>query len=229
MAAWLEGRPASVVISMLGSDGVDFLQDIIAYRLPWAMEAVRVHALAIGDSRANDLKGLAAAITETGNANLTVHTLIRSGLRSREAAREAVDTTGATFNDRAGMEEWLSSEVVQSRRMSMNWPTSESRHEWEQFYENRTRGNRGTWTRESFEYQVEWHSADPPSGTSVVLEPRTSSERVTVLSPDFHELGDIEAAPNRPLSQIVSARTGDDSKTIVVEFFGPEVGIPETS
>ena len=83
LAAWLQGRPASDVISILGGDGVDFLQDIITYRLPWVMEAVRVHAIAVGDSRANDLKGLAAAITETGNANLTVHTLIRSGLRSR--------------------------------------------------------------------------------------------------------------------------------------------------
>ena len=230
LATWLEGRPASVVISSLGSDGVDFLQDIITYRLPWAMEAVRVHALAIGDSRANDLKGLAAAVTETGNANLTVHTLIRSGLRSREAAREAVETTGATFNDRVGLEEWLSSGVVQSRRMSINWPTSESRHEWEQFYQNRTRGNRGTWTRETLRYQVEWHSSAPPSGTRVVLEPRVSSEGVTVLSPDFRELGAIEALPNRPLNQIVSARTGDDSNAIVVEFFGPneDVGTAST-
>ena len=102
LAAWLEGRPASDVISILGSDGVDFLQDIITYQLPWAMEAVRVHAIAVGDSRANDLKGLAAAITETGNANLTVHTLIRSGLRSREAAREAVESTGASLATEQG-------------------------------------------------------------------------------------------------------------------------------
>ena len=102
LAAWLEGRPASDVISILGSDGVDFLQDIITYRLPWAMEAVRVLAIAVGDSRANDLKGLVAAITETGNANLTVHTLIRSGLRSREAAREAVESTGASLATEQG-------------------------------------------------------------------------------------------------------------------------------
>ena len=230
LATWLEGRPASVVISRLGSDGVDFLQDVITYRLPWAMEAVRIHAIAIGDSRANGLKGLAAAITETGNANLTVHTLIRSGLRSREAAREAVETTGATFNDRAGMEEWLSSEVVQSRRTIINWPTSESRHEWQQFYQNRTRGNRGTWRRETLQYQVEWHGSAPPSGTRIVLEPRASSEGVTVLSPDYSELGVLEASPNRPLNQIVSARTGEDSKAIVVEFFGPEeVATPEAS
>ena len=102
LAAWLEGRPASDVISILGSDGVEFLQDIITYRLPWAMEAVRVLAIAVGDSRANDLKGLVAAITETGNANLTVHTLIRSGLRSREAAREAVESTGASLATEQG-------------------------------------------------------------------------------------------------------------------------------
>ena len=229
LAAWLQGRPASAVISSLGSDGVDFLQDIITYRLPWAMEAVRVHALATGDSRADDLKGLAAAVTETGNANLTVHTLIRNGLRSREGALEAVQTTGATFKDRTGLEVWLSSEVVQSLRISPTWPTSESRHEWEQFYENRARRNRGTWTRESRQYQVEWHSSDPQNGTSVVLEPRASGEGMTVLSPDFRELGVIAASTNRPLGQIVSARTGDDSRVIVVEFFGPEAGRPEAS
>ena len=230
LAAWLEGRPASDVISILGSDGVDFLQDIITYRLPWAMEAVRVHAIAVGDSRANDLKGLAAAITETGNANLTVHTLIRSGLRSREAAREAVESTGASFSDRAGMEEWLASEEVQSRRISMDWPTSQSHHEWEQFYLHETRGDRRTWKRELLNYQVSWHDSSPPDGTRVILEPNTATGGIAVLSPDFRELGLIETPLGRPISQIVSARTVNDPNAIAVEFFGPneDVGTPST-
>ena len=230
LAAWLQGRPASDVISILGSHGVDFLQDIITYRLPWAMEAVRVHAIAVGDSRANDLKGLAAAITETGNANLTVHTLLRSGLRSREAAREAVENTGASFGDRAGMEEWLSSEEVQSRRVSMDWPTPKSHHAWEQFYQHETRGDRRTWKREILNYEVSWHDSSPPDGTGVVLEPSTATEGTTVLSPDFRELGAIETPLGRPHSQIMSARTGNDSNAIVVEFFGPDedVGSPRT-
>ena len=231
LAAWLEGRPASDVISILGSDGVDFLQDIITYRLPWAMEAVRVHAIAVGDSRANDLKGLAAAITETGNANLTVHTLIRSGLRSREAAREAVGRTGASFSDRAGMEEWLASEEDQSRRISMDWPTSQSHHEWEQFYLHETRGDRRTWKREILNYQVSWHDSSPPHGPRVILEPNTATGGIAVLSPDFRELGLIETPLGRPISQIVSARTGNDPNAIAVEFFGPneDVGTPSTT
>ena len=231
LAAWLEGRPASDVISILGSDGVDFLQDIITYRLPWAMEAVRVHAIAVGDSRANDLKGLAAAITETGNANLTVHTLIRSGLRSREAAREAVESTGASFSDRAGMEEWLASEEDQSRWISMDWPTSQSHHEWEQFYLHETRGDRRTWKRELLNYQVSWHDSSPPDGTRVILEPNTATGGIAVLSPDFRELGLIEPPLGRPVSQIVSARTVNDPNAIAVEFFGPneDVGTPSTA
>ncbi len=185
------------------------------------MEAVRVHAIAVGDSRANDLKGLAAAITETGNANLTVHTLIRSGLRSREAAREAVESTGASFSDRAGMEEWLASEEDQSRRISMDWPTSQSHHEWEQFYLHETRGDRRTWKRELLNYQVSWHDSSPPDGTRVILEPNTATGGIAVLSPDFRELGLIETPLGRPVSQIVSARTVNDPNAIAVEFFGP--------
>ena len=230
LAAWLEGRPASDVISILGSDGVEFLQDIITYRLPWAMEAVRVLAIAVGDSRANDLKGLVAAITETGNANLTVHTLIRSGLRSREAAREAVESTGASFNDRAGMEEWLASEEDQSRRINMDWPNSQSHHEWEQFYLHETRGDRRTWKREILNYQVSWHDSSPPHGPRVILEPNRATGGIAVLSPDFRELGLIETPLGRPISQIVSARTGNDPNAIAVEFFGPneDVGTPST-
>ena len=230
LAAWLEGRPASDVISILGSDGVEILQDIITYRLPWAMEAVRVLAIAVGDSRANDLKGLVAAITETGNANLTVHTLIRSGLRFREAAREAVESTGASFNDRAGMEEWLASEEDQSRRINMDWPNSQSHHEWEQFYLHETRGDRRTWKREILNYQVSWHDSSPPHGPRVILEPNTATGGIAVLSPDFRELGLIETPLGRPISQIVSARTGNDPNAIAVEFFGPneDVGTPST-
>ena len=230
LAAWLGGRPASDVISIFGSDGVDFLQDIITYRLPWAMEAVRVHAIAVGDSRANDLKGLAAAITETGNANLTVHTLIRSGLRSREGAREAVESTGASFSDQAGMKEWLASEEVQSRRTSTDWPTSQSHHEWEQFYLHETRGNRRTWKREFLSYRVIWHDSTPPDGTQLILEPNSATGGTEVLSPDFREWGLIESPIGRPVGQIVSARTGDEPNTIAVEFFGPDenVGTPST-
>ena len=44
LSSWLGGSSASSVVSVLGSDGVDFIQDALTYRLPWAMEAVRVQA-----------------------------------------------------------------------------------------------------------------------------------------------------------------------------------------
>ena len=49
-------------------------------------------------------------------------------------------------------------------------------------------------------------------------------------SPDFRELGVIETPLGRPVSQIVSARTGNEPNAIAVEFFGPveDVGTPST-
>ncbi len=229
LAAWLEGHPASDVISILGDDGVAFLQDIITYRLPWAMEAVRVHALAVEHSTANDLKGLAAAVTQTGNANLSIHTLIRSGLSSRDAARAAVESTRASFVDRAGMKDWLISAEVQSRRTSSDWPTPKSHHEWEQFYQHETRGDRRAWKRESLSCPISWHDTPPPAGTRVVLQRNSTNEAIAVLSPDFRDLGRIETSLGRPISQVVSALTSD-SESVVVEFFGPdeEAGAPST-
>lgn len=222
LTGWLTGRPASLVISALGKDGVDFLQDGLTYRLPWAMEAVRVHALAVGIARAEGLKGLVATATEAGSTNLSVNTLISNGLRSREAARRAVESTGASFNDRLGMEAWLSSEVVQSRRLNEDWPSHQTRHEWEQFYEHEIQRRVRIWRREIVEAEVSWYDTPPAYGSSVVLEPNQTDEGVTVLSPDFREIGVLMTSLSRPLSQAVGARTGDDSSTIIVEFYGPD-------
>ena len=222
LAAWLEGRPASVIVAILGSDGVNFLQDALTYRLPWAMEAARVHAIAVGASRADELTGLAARVTEAGSANLSVNTLIRSGLRSREAARQAVETTGASFNDRAGMESWLASDDVQSRRLNVDWPTPQTRHEWEQFYEHESQRQRRIWSRELVQINVNWYDSTPPNGTDVVLETNSPNEGVTVLSPDFRELGIIDTSLSRPFLHIVGARAGNDPNTVIVEFFGPD-------
>ena len=219
LAAWIRGHAGSTVMDVLGNDGVDFLHDTISYRLPWAMEAVRVHATAVGIPRSDELTGVAAMAAESGSADRSVITLIRSGLRSREAAVHAVTRTGASFKDRIGLEDWLASNEVQSQRHNMNWPTARTHYTWEQF-DQRERRHNTTWERESSLLEVEWFNAPPLSGNYVVLEENPSGEGTIVSSPDLRELGIIKAPLDRPLSQIVGARIGDDSNFLTVEFFG---------
>ena len=222
LTAWLEGRSASEVISLFGGNGVDFLQDTVAYRLPWAMEAVRVHAMAVGTLGSDELKGLAAMVTETGSANLSVNTLIRCGLRSRAAAGRVVETTGASFVDRTGMESWLASDEVQSRINFPDWPTAQTRHDWTQFYERELGRRNRTWIRESAQCNVRWYDSTFPSGTAVVLEPIPGEAGALVMSPDFREIGIIEESLGKPFSHIVGSHVADDSNVLMIDFFGPD-------
>ena len=229
LTVWLEGEPAASVLAVLddGGDGVNFLQEIISYRLPWAMEAVRVQGLAVGTPGASELKGHVPMVTESGTSHLSVNALIRCGFRSRQGAHRAVQTTAASFEDRTGMELWLMSRDVESRRRDPDWPSAHTRREWEQFYEReRQRGGR-TWIRESVQFAVDWSDEIPKSGTDVVLELNSSNGEATVLSPDYYELGSVDGPINRPISQIVRARTGDEPNSIDVEFFGPSHVAPQ--
>ena len=222
LVAWLDGQAGSIVMDILGNDGVDFLHDTVSYRLPWALEAVRVHATAVGIPRSDEVTGVAAMALESGSVDRSVITLIRSGLRSREAAVQAATGTGASFEDRNGLEVWLASEEVQSQKQNVNWPTTRTHYTWEQFYQREERRHSTIWVRESSILEVEWFNAPPPSGNYVVLEENQSANGTIVLSPDLRELGYVKVPLDRPLSQIVGARIGDDPNLIIVEFFGPQ-------
>jgi hypothetical protein len=220
LRAWMHGRSSGEVIAICGDDGVDLLQEALTYRLPWAMEAVRVHASAIEHVGAETISGLAALAVEAGSSNPSVIVLLRSGLSSREAAFAAVASTGAAFDDGRGMLTWLRSAEVRERHRDESWPTVQSRHAWVQFHEGETKGDRRKWERERQRVRVEWAGDAPDVGTHVVLE-RIDAGGL-VLSPAFEPLGSLVTALKRPHRNIVRATVGDRPGTVAVEYFGPK-------
>lgn len=220
LRAWLAGKPSSEVLALCDGEGVDLIQEALAYRLPWAMEAVRVHALAVEHDGSDALTGLAALAVEAGSSKLSVITLVRAGLSSREAAAGAVEATGAAFTDRDGMREWLHSGMLQELSGQKDWPTERSRQAWLQFYEGERKADRDTWRRENQTIRVEWSSGEAPApGTSVIVEPSVGT-RGGVMTPDFQPLGLLRAELRRPRRDIVSADVDGDGN-VQVEFFGP--------
>lgn len=221
LRAWMEGRPAAEVVTMCDGNGVDLLQEALTYRLPWAMEAVRVHAAAVGHEGFDDLQGLTALAVEAGSPNRSVIMLLRSGLTSREAAIAAVSTTDAMFNDRAGMLVWLDSDEVNVKSAEGDWPTPHSRHAWLQFCDDHLKVDRGKWKREIKLIGVEWFGVVPAAGTNVIVELSERGIGGLVLSPEFVKLGTIKSSLGRQRRDVVGARVEDDQRTISVEFFGP--------
>jgi hypothetical protein len=219
LEAWMHGALSADVIRISGGDGVDLLQEALTYRLPWAMEAVRVHANAVAHEGADTITGLGALAVEAGSCNRSVIVLLRAGLGSREAASEVVVSTGATFEDRAGLMSWLASKEVAVRHAEETWPTPQSRHSWLQFYESKTKRSQRTWSREAHRLRVTWIGEPPQPHEHVVIEPDDGGQ--LVLTPSFEPLGSLVSALTRPRRDVVRATVGEERDTVEVEYFGP--------
>ena len=221
LRAWVNERPASEVVDIGGDVGVELLQDVVTYRLPWAMEAVRVHALAVGQENAELIGGFVAMAVESGSLRPAVITLLRSGLNSREAAIASVVTTGASFGDRHGMVSWLESKEIEQLSANPEWPTARSRHAWVQFLESKGKADGWKWTRDNQVVEVDWSNTAPNAGAHVVV---VSDERPDkgglVLTPDLIPLGVFKSPLRRQYRQIVSAQVGEKANTVEIEYFG---------
>lgn len=221
LKAWIEGQPAADVVRICGED-VDFLQDSLTYRLPWAMEAVRVHAAAVGHEGHDQLNGLAALAVEAGNVNRGVIVLLRNGLNSREAAIAAVTTTGAFFTDWIEMMLWLNSDEIRTRtNTDKGWPTIQSRHSWLQFYEGQRSGSRRPWLRSTRHLQVKWSGNAPSVGAHLIVKEDASGSG-DVFTPNFNRVGKLLVGQQTSLKHVVSVRVSEEPNTIAIETYGPE-------
>lgn len=218
--AWLGGLPSSDVLALCDGEGVDLIQEALSYRLPWAMEAVRVHALAVHHPNAEALTGIAALSVEAGSSTVSTILLMRAGLSSREAAAAAVETTGASFADRDGMHGWLDSDLVKELSDEENWPTARSRQSWLQFYDGDRNVDRSEWKRDTQIVPVEWAAGAPAEGTPVVIEPSVGVFGA-VMTPDFQPLGLLAGQMQRAWRDVVRAQIGPNSATAEIEYFGP--------
>lgn len=95
LRAWLFGQSLAQLGAGDASATLQFVEGGLVYRLPWAMEAIRVRGIAngdaIGDFALDDFElGLAVAAVETGTVNRSAAILIQAGFTSRLAAIKAV-------------------------------------------------------------------------------------------------------------------------------------------
>lgn len=219
LSAWVRGDSSAEVVAICDDNGVDLLQEALKYRLPWAMEAVRVHAHAVAYEGSSDLTGSAALAVDAGSSNRSAILLLRSGMASREGASAAVESTDATFIDREGMHRWLKSSLLRERTTDERWPTELSHPAWLKFYENAARKTDTKWTRSTQHASAEWIGKLPEMGTSVIIEPKEIGSNI--LSPGYIILGNIISPLLHNYCDIVAARVGENSEDIVIEYYGP--------
>lgn len=214
LRSWLLGQPLAALTAHQSTDALQFIEGGLVYRLPWAMEALRVRALANGDVvgdmglALDDYElGLALPAVETGTMNRSASILIQAGFNSRLAAIQAVADTAATFTTGQELRAWLQSPEVAAMAQQPDWPSQNTRALWLEFAESFVPRNDHVWSERRYRADVEWRGAPAPPGAAVTLHHWNGHPHVLStdgltwgvlrhpLNPGRHGLARVKSAP----------------------------------
>jgi superfamily II DNA/RNA helicase len=224
---WLLGQPLANIAIGQEAETLQFIEGGLVYRLPWAMEAVRVRATANGDLIGDlglaieDFElGLAVPAVETGTLNRSASILIQAGFNSRQAAIKVVADTEATFSTGAELRLWLNSETVATFSALPDWPTPETKAMWTDFAKGFTRRESQTWAEHRYSASIAWTAAPLPPSSPVRLYQWNG--KPTVLSTDGLPLGELQAPLNPHRRGLLRATVSAELGKLDLSYLGPE-------
>ena len=225
LKAWLCGEALAALAVGQEDEVLKFVEQALVYRLPWAMEAVRVRALAHSDELESgfameDMElSVAVAAVETGSLNISAAMLIHAGFSSRLAAISAVTQTGTDFTTMAGLRSWLREDHVAAGLNDPNWPSPESHGLWVQFMDSMAPARRRTWTSSDHELAVLWDNHNPEIEVPVRLLDKDGE--TLICAPDASPLGRLAQPINPQRLGLTVATTTWDDDVLHVRYLGP--------
>lgn len=226
---WLLGEPMAQLALRQEADTLRFIEDGLVYRLPWALEAVRVRAEANGDA-VNGLAlnkyelGYAVTAVETGMMNRSASILVQAGLTSRLAAIKAATDTRAPFETGGELRSWLNSDAANAWSEMPDWPTSETKTMWTKLAQTSKKNDNRTWKERQYSVSVAWSLVRPSPGTPVqVYQWRDQS---LVLAADGLPLGTLRTAVNRQRRGLIRASVSSEAEKVDLVYLGPDDLLP---
>ncbi|MFA5952523.1 MAG: DEAD/DEAH box helicase [Hyphomicrobium sp.] len=227
LRCWLLGQPLAGLVAGQEGDTLQFIEGGLVYRLPWAMEAVRVRAAANGDvvgpfdlALDDHELGLVVPAVETGTMNRSASILIQAGFSSRLAAIKAVNDTVATFTNGQELRAWLRSPVVAALSAQPDWPTPETRALWIDFAQDFAPRDNRTWSERRYDAQALWHGVPPPPGAPVTLY--HWNNQPLILSPEGLSLGVLNHPLNPNRRGLVRATVALQPGHLDLSYLGPD-------
>lgn len=193
LRGWLKGEPMSAFASVDDSSALRFVEEAFIYRIPWALEAVRVHALARGHVLDHGLTladielGLASAAVETGTLNRSAATLMQSGFPSRAAAIQAVRDGDGEFETVSELIAWTRTIKVLELSARPDWPTTETHAMWLDFLQGLRPEKTRTWTRQTADVLATWSDEGAPAPGEPLRMASGSPD--LLLGPDYRVRG----------------------------------------
>jgi hypothetical protein len=221
LAGWLRGTPTGHLVGQAGGEEIGLIQDAFVYRLVWAVETVRVHAIARDDARTVLLTGMLPLALTYGLPSLQGNLLAQAGLASRAMVVRLLEAFPADFATTDGIAPWLA-EVAEQLPADF-WPDSVSRDLWRSFTVTSRVMTTGRWQETETRHEVRWDDTarGPVAGAPVQVVFSHVRGEASVYSLDFSPLGVVANLQSDALDGHVTAYVDADPGWIVVRRFAP--------
>jgi superfamily II DNA/RNA helicase len=228
LRSWLLGEPLAGQAAGQEADTLQFVEGGLVYRLPWALEAVRVRAIANGDAvgefglTLDDFElGLAVPAVETGTMDRSAALLIQAGFNSRLAAITAVTDTAATFTTLAALKTWLQSDPIRALSEQPHWPTVETHAMWAGFVASFASPQSGTWEERRYWAWAAWRAGYAPiAGAPLRLHHIAGQPHL--LSPDGEVVGELQAGLRQTRAGLARVEIMAEPNKVLITYFGPD-------
>jgi len=216
---WVSGTDVNVI----GAENMRIIEDAFAYRLVWALEALRTRRVTLGWS-SEMVSGGGAASLETGVPQLMMSMLIRAGLPSRRAAIAAIRTTGAVFVTGADMRAWLASEEIAELTDAGDFPTPETAVLWQRFRDDLLSVAQQKWSvgRGTRALVIGADAEVPPEGT-YRIEFDVPHGDAWMTTPDYRRVAKFSTRAKGARGGLFAARLKEGQREAQIERFGSGV------
>ncbi len=215
----LRGWVAGASVVTIGTDHMRFVEDAFAYRMVWALEAVRTRRQILG-WEPDTIAGGGAAALETGVPDYRMSMLIRAGLPSRRAAIVAVETDAADFGTGPEMRAWLESEEIIARTATGYWPTPDTAELWKRFREDSLRVAVASWRVHREERPASGEFGDGEYRGVCRIE-RGADGSLELVTPDYRPICGVDGDMHLIEASLVHARVSADLSVASIVRLGP--------
>lgn len=216
LTKWVSGAS----VEELGADNMGVVEDAFAYRLVWALEAIRMRRVSRG-WESEIVEGGGAAALETGVPRLTMAMLIRAGLPSRSAATKVVEECEPDFATPKEMRAWIASDPVAELSQREDWPTAETAAIWQRFRQTVLRGDAEPWANQTWACALDLAGRRPPVPPGIYrIEVDETQGKAWLATPDFQQLAPLKGSIHDRSPSVLMARVDRAGDAVSVMRLG---------
>lgn len=208
-------------------DRLEFIEDTLAYRLPWVLEAIRVRAAAHDSANLDPWaitdpgQGLAVAVVEAGTLNRSAALLMRAGFPTRSGALAAVQSANGNFETLAQLHLWLNFEHVRLRVHNPDWHTPSTHDLWCAFVNRTTATSAKAWVH-TIEYAtVSWSGSHTPKDGTPYRAVSLSDTETVLETADAQRVGVLDVMVNPRRVGLLTVTGTTTRNTVELSYLGP--------